>query len=145
MDIHLAWIISFSLKFTTSLVPTGGTFFFLSSNPTGNRQMNRKIHLETLKDIIERAEKKGKKKTIHEQFLHQLEKYPIIPNVNIIGFFFCENHLFPLRFPPKTLSSVEHVRYYSIWKRRLIKDGYVLSNLISLGNAYLPPRRFRHF
>ena len=50
--------------------------------------MNRKIHLETLKDIIERGEKR--KKTIHEQFLHQLEKYPIIPNVNIIGFFFCE-------------------------------------------------------
>lgn len=63
MDIHLAWIISFSLKFTTSLVPTigvSGTFFFLSSNPTGNRQMNRKIHLETLKDIIERGEKKEK-------------------------------------------------------------------------------------
>lgn len=68
MDIYLARIISFSLKFTTSLVPTGGTFFFLSSNPTGNRQMNRKIHLETLKDIIERGEKKGKKKQFTSNF-----------------------------------------------------------------------------
>lgn len=57
--------------------------------------MNRKIYLETLKDIIERGEKKGKKKTIHEQFLHQLEKYPIIPNVNIIGFFLREPSFSP--------------------------------------------------
>lgn len=57
--------------------------------------MNRKIHLETLKDIIERGEKKKKKKTIQEQFLHQLKKYPIIPNVNIIGFFLREPSFSP--------------------------------------------------
>lgn len=117
MDIHLAWIISFFLKFTTSLVPTGGTFFFLSSNPTGNRQMNRKIHLETLKDIIERGEKKGKKKTIHEQFLHQLEKYPIIPNVNIIGFFFARTIFFPLdslRRLSRASNTFDIIRYESV-------------------------------
>lgn len=61
--------------------------------------------------------KKGEKKTIHEQFLHQLEKYPIIPNVNIIGFFFARTIFFPLdslRRLSRASNTFDIIRYESV-------------------------------
>lgn len=93
-------------------------YIFLSFIESHGQQTNESEDTSWNAKRYHRTEKKrGKKKTIHEQFLHQLEKYPIIPNVNIIGFFFARTIFFPLdslRRLSRASNTFDIIRYESV-------------------------------
>lgn len=122
-------------------------YIFLSFIESHGQQTNESEDTSWNTKRYHRTRRKKGKKQFTSNFSISWRNIQSSQMLILLAFFFArKNHLFSPRFPPKTLSSVEHVRYYSIWKRRLIKDGYVPSNLISLvGNAYLSLRRFQHF